>query len=490
MARKKKHEEHENHERWLVSYADFITLLFAFFVVMYSVSSVNEGKYRVLSDAIVAAFQQSQRSLKPIQVGAAARSPQSANLEFEDTANPIKVPEGPLRLPSRGNKIEGDNKEDEADFSEFPTADERLMQEGDGSDDGMGAFNQQGLGEAQLGSLANEIAAAMQPLIDRDLISVKRNKRWIEVEINTSILFSSGSAKMHEQSLPILEALSRILSAFPNDMRVEGFTDNLPIKSQVYPSNWELSAARSASVVRLFSMYGIEPERMAAIGYGEFRPLASNDTQEGRIKNRRVVVVITANRHMRKDQPLIKEKPPAPKITPDADADAAAAVGKSDVIEVAGDTESAKIKGDVEIESTEDTEADEVNETDEIAKASEIDETSDTIEIAGATETNSVIVTSNTVESVVVDEVSRIDDYERLDAMIESSGLHRTKPFVLDEQLSPKKTHRELQVIDNPVSRPELLIASPIKLRSPISAPSANIADRHSGLVDSIKRGD
>ncbi len=389
MARKKKHEEHENHERWLVSYADFITLLFAFFVVMYSVSSVNEGKYRVLSDAIVAAFQQSQRSLKPIQVGKAARSPQSANLEFEDTANPIKVPEGPLRLPSRANKNEGDNKEDEADFSEFPMAEERMMQEGDGSDDGMGSSNQNGLAEAQLSSLADEIAAAMQPLIDRDLISVKRNKRWIEVEINTSILFTSGSAKMQEQSLPVLEALSHILSAFPNDMRVEGFTDNLPIKSQVYPSNWELSAARAASVVRLFSKEGILPERMAAIGYGEFRPIASNDTLEGRIKNRRVVVVITANRHMKRPQPIVKKKPQP------------------------------------------------------IVKKKSS--------------------TSEKMSDVGAGEVAGSNDSLRLDALVESSGLHRTKPFVLDEQKSPIAPHHEL------------IITPPIRLRSPIILPSANV---------------
>ncbi len=157
MARKKKHEEHENHERWLVSYADFITLLFAFFVVMYSVSSVNEGKYRVLSDAIVAAFQQSQKSLKPIQIGTTARSPQKASLEFTDTAHPIKTPESPFSHPSRANKHEGDNKEDEMDFSEFPMAEARLLKEDEGSDQGEFDSSLEGLSEAQLGAIANEI---------------------------------------------------------------------------------------------------------------------------------------------------------------------------------------------------------------------------------------------------------------------------------------------------------------------------------------------
>jgi len=365
MARKPKHEEHENHERWLVSYADFITLLFAFFVVMYSVSSVNEGKYRVLSDAIVAAFQQSQKSLKPIQIGTTARSPQKASLDFTDTAHPIKTPESPFSQKSRANKYQGEHKEDEADFSEFPMAAERMLKEGEGSDQGKSDSSLAGLSEAQLSAIANEIEAAMQPLIDRDLISVKRNKRWIEVEINTDILFASGSARMQPQSIPILEAISRILAAFPNDIRVEGFTDNVAIKSTAYPSNWELSAARASSVVRLFSVHGVEPERMAAIGYGEFRPLVSNETLEGRVKNRRVMVVITANRHMKRPKPVEKEE----------------------VIETEDDIAEPEIEiAELEPDSAE-------SEADARIKA----------------------------------------DFLRLDALISSSGLHRTTPISVDE---------------------------------------------------------
>lgn len=321
MARKPKHEEHENHERWLVSYADFITLLFAFFVVMYAVSSVNEGKYRVLSDSVVAAFQSPQKSLKPIQVGNVARSPQSANLEFKETSNPIAVPESPMKMPTRGSKHEGNIQAEEEDFSEFPMSEERATQDGMGINDGQPASEAsgeaagdqgQGASMSQLSSIANEVEVTMQPLIDRDLISVKRFRRWIEVEINTNILFASGSAQIAEQSIPVLEALARVLSAFPNKMRVEGFTDNQPIKSQLFPSNWELSAARSASVVRLFAKEGIEPGRMAAIGYGEFQPVAHNDTPEGRIKNRRVVVVVMANRYLNQPKPRVEPVEPEP----------------------------------------------------------------------------------------------------------------------------------------------------------------------------------
>ena len=98
MARKQKHEEHENHERWLVSYADFITLLFAFFVVMYSISSVNEGKYRVLSDAIVAAFRSQEKSIRPIQVGEPTRAPKSTQMEVQKTPGIVKSPNPPIKL--------------------------------------------------------------------------------------------------------------------------------------------------------------------------------------------------------------------------------------------------------------------------------------------------------------------------------------------------------------------------------------------------------
>ena len=251
MARRRKQEEHENHERWLVSYADFITLLFAFFVVMYAISSVNEGKYRVLSDALVAAFREAPRSMDPIQVGQLARSPYT-----------------PMDPSVRHQ----------------PTAlDVQLLN------------TQQGAGpDEDLTEMADEIEAAMAPLIDSDLIDVRRFDNWLEVEIKTSVLFGSGSAEAAGDSAPVLRELASILEGFPNRINVEGFTDNRPIRTIIYPSNWELSAARAATVVRMFEQFGVEPDRMAAIGYGEHNPVAPNDTAEGRSANRRVVLVIMA----------------------------------------------------------------------------------------------------------------------------------------------------------------------------------------------------
>ncbi len=266
MARKKRSEEHENHERWLVSYADFITLLFAFFVVMYSISSVNEGKYRVLSDAIVAAFRDPARSLEPIQVGQLLRSPVQSEKPL-DPHNPViklfKVP-----MPEKPDTGHRENKTP----APAPPEDARLDEASE--------------------NLAAGIEKSMAELVDQGLIEVRRDKRWIEVEIKSSILFGSGNAELSSQSLPVLRKLARTLQPLRNIIHVEGFTDNVPINTLEFRSNWELSAARAASVVHLFTRLGIDPQRMAAIGYGEYRPVAANTTAQGRARNRRVVLVI------------------------------------------------------------------------------------------------------------------------------------------------------------------------------------------------------
>lgn len=270
MARKKKHEEHENHERWLVSYADFITLLFAFFVVMYSISSLNEGKYRTLSDSIVSAFRSSHTAIAPIRLGKPTR-PELTDKNQLGNARQVAVPvESPVTLPLRSMK---DQQQASRSAANSP---EKLM------------------GEA-MKEIADQVEKAMAPLIEQDLITVRRFRYWLEVEIKTNILFPSGSAELQTAALPVLRNLAAILKKYPNHMHVEGFTDNIPIKSVLYPSNWELSTARAMSVVHLFTREGLDPGRLAAVGYGEHKPTAPNNTEEGRAKNRKVVLVIMAD---------------------------------------------------------------------------------------------------------------------------------------------------------------------------------------------------
>ena len=248
MARRRNHEEHENHERWLVSYADFITLLFAFFVVMYSISSINEGKYKVLSESLVGVFSEPERAIKPIPIGD----------ERPRTTEPDR-------------SIVDDNPSSSSSQAKDP-----------------------------LQEIASSVREAFGDLINAEQLTVRGNELWVEIELNSSLLFPSGDAVPNELAFTLIDKVAKILAPYENPIHVEGFTDNLPISTAQYPSNWELSTARAASIVRMLAMDGVNPGRLAAVGYGEFQPIAANDTAEGRARNRRVVLVISRNLEVRR----------------------------------------------------------------------------------------------------------------------------------------------------------------------------------------------
>jgi len=260
MARRHKHEEHANHEAWAIPYGDLITLLLAFFVVMYAMSSVNEGKYRVLSDSLVAAFNGAPKTLEPIQVGEKQLGP-GADAALNLVRQPMIETQPRRSIAPIGM----------AQMS-MPTDPAAQRDE--------------------LAGVANEVEQSMSDLIDRELVTVRRHGKWVEVEIKTDILFPSGVATLSPAAEQVLQQLAETLKPFPNAIRVEGHTDNRPISTSAFPSNWELSAARAASVVHLFTRAGMDPARLAVIGLGENRPAQSNATPEGRNANRRVLLVI------------------------------------------------------------------------------------------------------------------------------------------------------------------------------------------------------
>ncbi len=252
MARKAKHEEHENHERWLVSYADFITLLFAFFVVMYAISSVNEGKYRVLSDSIVEAFKNSPTSEKVIYVQ--APMPQGA------VENGKPIPQIiPTNLPPA-----------------TPIDKEKLQR------------------RENMKTVAGDLLKVMEPLVKGGQVKVTESNRGITIEINASLLFETAKADLNPASSQVLTAVAKVLASDTHQIQVEGHTDNLPMKSPTFPSNWELSTARASSVIRLFTDNGVTGDRLVAIGYADNRPVETNDTLDGRARNRRVNIMILA----------------------------------------------------------------------------------------------------------------------------------------------------------------------------------------------------
>ncbi len=275
MARKKKHEEHQNHEAWAIPYGDLITLLLAFFVVMYAISSVNEGKYRVLSDSLTAAFRGTPKTMQPIQVGekqvgSGADVKMSIVQQSMIDGQPRSLLSSmPIKSPMPQRPMTAVEQQRQAEIS-----------------------HQQATAARALTKVAEEVERAMDKLVKADMVVVRRKDFWIEVEIRTDILFPSASAQLQAGAVGVIERLGDALAPFPNAIRVEGHTDNRPIKTVAFISNWELSAARAGSVVRVLESRSIDPSRLAVIGYGEYRPSHTNDTVEGRNANRRVVIVI------------------------------------------------------------------------------------------------------------------------------------------------------------------------------------------------------
>ncbi|MEN3293499.1 MAG: chemotaxis protein MotB [Burkholderiales bacterium] len=242
MARKKYddyEQDHDHQDRWLVSYADFITLLFAFFVVMYAISSVNESKYRALADSLINAF------------GSAPTVP--AYPGDQPVTPPVQLKPTPLQKRNS----------------------DALRRE-----------------KEHMTRIARDILQVLAPLINEGKVRVTQTERGVRVEINASVLFAPGDAKLADETSEALKAVAAVLKDDHHSIQVEGHTDSVPIRNVLFPSNWELSAVRASSVVRLFVESGVAEERLTAVGRGSTQPVAGNDTAEGRLRNRRVTVMI------------------------------------------------------------------------------------------------------------------------------------------------------------------------------------------------------
>ncbi|MCS6948077.1 MAG: flagellar motor protein MotD [Steroidobacteraceae bacterium] len=268
MGRRRPEEEHGNHEAWAIPYGDLLTLLLAFFVVMYAVSSVNEGKYRILSDSLQAAFRGAPRSMEPIQVGELQRG---SGADIQMTLVRERMMQGQPR-----NMLE---------LGPRQLRDELTQAFGTRSPAGDGVAD-------ELQQITDSVQASVTSLVADGLVAVSKHKTYVEVEIKADILFASGSAALSAPAIDVIARLADVLRDYPNAVRVEGHTDNVPINNAAYRSNWELSAARAASVVQVLERHGVAPARLSVLGQAEYRPKASNETPEGRNANRRVLVLI------------------------------------------------------------------------------------------------------------------------------------------------------------------------------------------------------
>ncbi len=273
MARRPRHqhEDHLNHEAWAIPYADLLTLLLAFFVVMYAISSINEGKYRVVADSLSAAFGGPPRSIKPVQAG-------QVQLRGGDFDHPSVIDTGARRGPAQPSRVEVPMPVSRREQNNQPQA----------------AANAQA-SQAQLHALGDEIEKALSDLVASGLVRVRRGANFLAVEIQSDLLFASGVAIPSATALGTIRQLAGVLRKAPNAVRVEGYTDNQPIRTAQFRSNWDLSAARATNVVYELIDSGIAPERLASMGYGEYQPIADNASIAGRSANRRVELVILAS---------------------------------------------------------------------------------------------------------------------------------------------------------------------------------------------------
>jgi chemotaxis protein MotB len=220
--------EKDRSDRWLLTYADLITLLLGLFVILYAMSKIDVEKYAELVSALGGVF-----GNEPSGIFAGERTP----------------------IPPIVNGV-----------------------------------------QAQRQKIAQEINAALSTNMKKGLVSVTQNERGITVHMMEELLFASGSAVLKASSLFALDTLTRIIARLPNDVRIEGHTDNVPISTPTFPSNWHLSVARAMNTA--YYMMGkqrIDPEKISVVGYSEYRPLAGNTSEENRARNRRVDIIIVTN---------------------------------------------------------------------------------------------------------------------------------------------------------------------------------------------------
>jgi len=243
MAKKKHEEEHENHERWLVSYADFITLLFAFFTILYATSQKDMSKAQEFQKSIQKAFK------SYVDFG-------GNQGKFVDNQTATAIIPPPIDVVP----LEGGPQETQ-DFVE------------------------------------REIEKALGESDEKIYISdIRSDSEGVHVSLASSTFFDPGEALIKAQALPALEKICQVVVKLNRRLLIEGYTDNVPIHTARFPSNWELSATRASTIVRyMIARYRFDPSKLAAIGYADQRPLSPNDTPEHRAKNRRIDILIVTD---------------------------------------------------------------------------------------------------------------------------------------------------------------------------------------------------
>ena len=261
MRKPKRHPAHENHERWLVSYADFITLLFAFFVVMFASSQADKSKAKQMSESVKSAFEEGHFSASVASIlGGTADDKGKGNAQMKGAGGEKKTPPPPVDPPSVSPKVPPEK------LAELMPSLKRLTTD-----------------------LKKEIADGK--------IQLSLEQRGLVISLKQAAFFPSGEDGVANDSYTSIEKVAEVIKKMPNPVRLEGHTDAVPIHNSRYRSNWELSAARSIAMLEILdTRFGVPRTQMAISGYAESKPIASNETDEGRAQNRRVDILIMNER--------------------------------------------------------------------------------------------------------------------------------------------------------------------------------------------------
>lgn len=265
MRRRLRHNTSKNQhtERWLVSYADYMTIMFAFFVVMYAIAINKNEDFQILSDSLEQVFEKSAREQQQVGTGV------------------------------NGTGILTDRVSPEKDilYGESIRKDEQGPELLDGQSE-TSNIDKKHLGKP-LDSLLTKLQSALIDEIRDGEASLELHQDWLIIELSSGMLFSSGSAVAQQRAKEVVGLVRDIIAPVDNYIRVRGYTDNEGIRNEMFRSNWELSVARATSILVELESLGINPARMAIEGYGEYSPFASNDTEQGRAENRKVVVALS-----------------------------------------------------------------------------------------------------------------------------------------------------------------------------------------------------
>lgn len=229
-------DDESESNRWIISYADFITLLFALFVVLYAMSTVNQQKYETVFQSISKAFKIRTPVITPM-------------LPYEENNSTINTSVSIVKPDTNLINTEFD-------------------------------------------MIKKNIHETFDAVLPDNLVSIRDDRDWIEIELKNSLLFDPGSARLIKASDVLMEKIAHTLGSVSNIIQIEGFTDDSPMQNEQYPSNWELSGARAAAIVRKLEELGIQSERMSAVGYGKNYPIADNELDGGPAQNRRVKLLI------------------------------------------------------------------------------------------------------------------------------------------------------------------------------------------------------